>query len=51
MNDLQQRQRLRPFGILANTSVDILAARGGKLENSAAENTEPKEAREGVVGD
>lgn len=51
VHDLQQRQRLRPFSILADTGVDILTARRRKCEDGAAEDTEPKKAGDGVVGD
>lgn len=51
VHDLQQRQCLRPFSILADTDVDILTARRRKCEDGAAEDTEPKKAGDGVVGD
>lgn len=51
MDNLQQREGLRKLGVLADTAIDVLVAHEREKKDGAAENTEPEDAGECVVGD
>jgi hypothetical protein len=51
VGNLQQREGLRELGVLADAAVDILVPNKREEEDGAAEDTEPEDAGEGVVGD
>lgn len=50
MNNLQHRERLRPSRKVAHTAGDMCDADEGDEEEDAAEDGEPKDCRDKVVG-
>lgn len=49
MHNLEQRQGLRPFGVVADGGVDVAVVEEREEEDGAAQDAEPEDAGDGVV--